>query len=93
MIYAVGHVFVVNKSSNPNFKIGMPYQLYHIKPIKENDIKKFKYTFTERSGIAIDVVFNNPFEADSFIARMSGKVSELEKERARVKSIQEADAF
>lgn len=93
MIYAIDHMFIAERASGNDFIKGTQYKVYHIKSIEEDKIKKFRYTFIDSSGKSVYVSFLSPYDADSFIARISGKVDVLEKERAKVKSIQEADAF
>jgi hypothetical protein len=92
MIYVSGHTFSVIKSTN-DFAPGNQYKLYHIKPFEENKIRKFKYIFLDNTGKKVELSFSNSYEADSFIARLSGKVSQLEEERSKIKAIQTTDTI
>jgi len=88
------HQQVTLKSQLPKieeqFKIGEEYTLYHVLvttyPTGE---KAFKYTFIEKSTREkIDKIFSSTYDADNYIARISGKTEELNTERSKITSAQ-----
>ena len=78
--------------SNSLFKSNKEYVLYHIVPIKEEKSLKFKYIFQDReTHLPIEMIFLNTVEADTFIARISGKLQNYQNERKKLETI--ADTF
>ena len=69
---------------NTLFETGKDYMLYYIKPLIENNTKKFIYVFINKETKKVfEMNFENTFEADSYIARVSGKTEELKIQRVK----------
>jgi hypothetical protein len=92
MIYVIGYNFIPQRGTDLNK--GEEYQLFHIKPTKENDKWNYKYHFLHRSSRkCVDINFGSTFEADNYIARISNKMEDLNKEREKIKSMQDVETL
>lgn len=89
---------LLNKSvaiSSP-FTPGKQYRLFHIRPIKIEETKRFKFEYIFQESNTqnfVPVEFNSTTDADNYIARIAGKIGELQQVREQVRNALQSDSL